>query len=383
LNETGPHRISAPGRAAARLLPLLMLAASPTVSRAQVPVEPVLAGRVLIGDTVMTSGFVLLHHVSQVAEGVLDSVQVAPDGSFVVRLPQMPDEGLGEIYFATVQHDGVLYPGREIMRPIDLDSLYVIHAYDTLIVPPEGVPVGIEQRSVFFEQNDAAWAATDVFQLRNDTDRTLLPRESGNVWRYPLPAGARDVSAIQEMSANVVGYEGADLVFRGAIPPGPRLLVVRYFLDSLAVTIPTPGITGAMDVLVREPSPSFDVEGLTQVQPIQLEGGASYRVFSAENLTLPQVRLTLVEEEAPPPVQWIAVVLAMVLAGGGVLALRGRSTADAASKRAPAGEGRQAILLEIARLDDEYEALASPSAGRTKEYRRRRAELLKRLRSQA
>jgi hypothetical protein len=187
---------------------------------------------------------------------------------------------------------------------------------------------------------------------------------------------------MQEMSANAVGYEGGDVVFRGAVPPGARMLVVRYVLDSLAVTIPTPGVTGAMDVLVREPSPSFDVEGLTQVQPIQLEGGASYRVFSAENVTLPQVRLVLAEEEAPPPVQWIAVVLALVLAGGGVLALRGRSGAGPTPTKAPAGEGRQALLLEVARLDEEYESLKSPSAGRTKEYQRRRAELLKRLRSQ-
>lgn len=342
--------------------------------------EPILAGRVLVGDTVMTSGTVLLHHVSQVSEGVLDSVAVAPDGSFVMMLPHMPDEGLGEIYFATVQHDGVLYPGHEIVRPIDLDSLYVIHAYDTLIVPPEGVPVTLEQRSVFFEQSDAAWAVTDVFQLRNDGDRTLLPREGGSVWRYPLPAGARDVAAIQEMSANVVGYETGEVVFRGAVPPGPRLFVVRYYLDSLAVTIPTPGGTEMMDVLVREPSPSFDVEGLAQDQPIQLEAGTSYRRFAGQNVSVPQVRLVLVEEEAPPPVEWIAVVLALVLAGGGVLALRGRS--GAAPAQATAGQGRQAILLEVARLDEEYESLKSPSAGRTKEYRRRRAELLKGLRSQ-
>jgi len=364
------------------LLPLLLLVSHPAILCAQVPVEPVLAGRVLLGDSAMTSGTVLLHHVSQVAEGVLDSVAIAPDGSFVMLLPQMPDEGLGEIYFATVQHDGVLYPGHQIVAPVDLDSIYVIQAYDTLIVPPEGVPLALEQRSIFFEQGDADWAVTDVFQLRNDGSRTLLPREGGSVWRYPLPAGAREVAAIQEMSVDVVGFEAGDLIFRGAVPPGERFFVVRYFLDSLAVTIPTPGGIEMMDVLVREPSPTFDVEGLAQDQPIQLEAGASYRRFAGQNVTVPQIRLVLVEESPPPPVEWIAVVLALVLAAGGLVALRGRAGNAAAPARPSAGGGRQAILLEVARLDEEYEALQSPSPGRTKEYRRRREELLKRLRSQ-
>lgn len=368
-------------RAAACALLALSALFLPTGAHAQVPAEPLLRGQVLLGDTAMTSGTVVLHHVSQVAEGELDSASVAPDGSFRMMLPRMPDEASGEMYFASIRHDGVMYFGQVIQRPVDLDSLYLIQAYDTMSVPPDGIPVALEARSVFFEQGDGEWVVTDVLQLRYDGDRTVLPRAGGDVWRYPLPAGARDFSTEREMSTDIVTYERGDVVFRGALQPGARMIVVRYSLDSLAVTVPTPGETGMLDVLVREPAPTMEVEGLAQDQSIQFDAGVTYRRFVGQNVALPQVRLALVEEEPPPPVQWIAVVLALVLAGGGLMALRGSARRGAAEPAPVEAVGRQALLLEIARLDEEYEREKSPSAARTREYRKRRAALMERLRS--
>lgn len=338
--------------------------------------EPILTGQVFLADTVLTEGKVVLHHVSTLRQGEIDSVDVARDGSFLFRLPSVPDPAAEEMYFASIRHDGVMYFGDAITLPVELDSLYVITAYDTLVAPAEGVPVTLEARSVFLEQSGAQWAVTDVFQLRNDRDRTVVPRAGGRVWSYPLPAGATDVSSLGEMSEDVISQEGSDIVFRAALPPGHRSFYLRYFVDSLNVAVPTPGETGTLDVLVREPAPSIEVEGLTQDQSVQLEVGSTYRRFVGEGVTVPQVRVVMAEEEAPPPVEWIAVVLALVLAGGGLLALRSGSGPEAA----PAGAAdRQAILVELARLDEEYESEASPSEARTREYKRRRAELMARL----
>jgi hypothetical protein len=346
---------------------------------AQVLAEPILTGQVMVGDTALTSGTVVLHHVSNTSQGEVDSVAVARDGSFVLRLPRVPDPALEEMYFASIRHDGVMYFGNAITVPVDLDSLYVIHAYDTLWAPAEGVPVALEARNVFFEPNGSQWAVTDLFSLRNDRGRTIVPREGAYVWRYPLPVGAREVVAEREMSADVVTYEGGDVVFRGVLPPGERTFVLRYLVDSLEVTLPTPGETEVMAVLVREPAPSLEVGGLTQGQSVQLEVGVNYRVFSGENVVVPQVRISMVEETEPPPVEWIAVLLALVLAGGGLLAFRGGARASPAA--APRGAGRQALLVELARLDEQYESEKSPAAARTNEYRRRRSELMERLRS--
>jgi hypothetical protein len=348
---------------------------------AQVVVDPILLGQAMVADSMLTSGTVVLHHMSQTEQGEIDSVAVSPDGSFVLRLPRVPDPALGDMYFASIRHDGVMYFGIPITAPMDLDSLYRIHAYDTLLAPIEGVPVTLEARSVFFEQSGSEWAVTDVFQLHNDRERTVVPTEGGRVWSYPLPAGARDLAAESEMSGEVVAHEGGDVVFRAALPPGERLFVIRYFLDSLAVTIPTPGGLGVFDVLVREPAPAIAVEGLVQDQGIQLEAGTTYRRFAAQDLTLPQVRITMAEESRPPPVEWIAALLALVLAGGGLVALRGRERATPARVAGGGASGRQAFMVELARMDEEYESERSPSSARTREYRRRRAELMEQLRS--
>jgi hypothetical protein len=367
-------------RNAKRLLALLVTyLASPAQVASQVVAEPILAGRVLLGDSVLGRGTVVLHHVDAVAQGEIDSVAVAPDGSFVMRLPAMPSGSPEEMYFASVRHDGVMYFGTPITAPVDLDSVYVIHAYDTIVAPVGGVSVAVEARSVFFEPAGNEWAITDVFQLRNDGDQTLVPREGGRVWSYPLPAGAREVSAQQEMSEDVISAEGGDIVYRAALPPGPRLFVLRYFVDSLGVAIPTPGETEMLDVLVREPAPSIEIEGLVREQSIQLEAGSTYRRFAGQGITLPQVQISPVQESDPPPVEWIAVALAFVLLGGGLLALRGAPRT--APQEAGGVGGKQEILLQIARLDEEYEGEDSPSGARTRAYEKRRAELLSRLRS--
>ena len=361
--------------------PIAVLVVCAGAAQSQVLADPILAGRVMLADSTLTSGTVVLHQLSQVTQGEIDSVAVAPDGSFVLRLPRVPDPAVGEMYFASIRHDGVMYFGDAITVPVDLDSLYLIQAFDTLIAPLEGVPVALEARSVFFEPSGSEWAVTDVFSLRNDRDRTVVPRENGRVWSYPLPPGARDVAADNEMSADVVAHVDGSVVFRAALPPGERLFVIRYFVDSLSVTLPTPGGAEMLDVLIREPAPAIAVEGLDQAQGIQLEAGTTYRRFAGENVTLPQLRLTMVEEAEPPPVEWIAVLLALVLAGGGLLALRGGARTVTAAPQTKSAGGRQALLVELARLDEQYESEQAPTAARIRQYETRRADLIERLRS--
>lgn len=354
----------------------------PSLSASQVVEEPILAGRAFLADSALSSGSVVLHRMTSAEQGEIDSVPIAPDGSFYFPLPSVPDETVGDVYFASVRHDGVMYFGNLVSTAVDLDSIYEIHAYDTIIAPPEGLPVSVEGRSIFFEPNGSEWAITDVFEVVNPLDRTIVPAESGGTWRYPLPAEARDVAAIEGMAADVITREGNDMVYSGALQPGQSpFLVVRYFVDSLEVTIPTPGETATLDILVREPAPAISVEGLVREQNVSMTG-STYRRFAGQGIEIPEIRITMAEEEAPPPVQWIAVALALVLLGGGLLALqRGRSkeVAPARGGGGGGGAGRQGVLIEIARLDEEYEAEPSPSAARTREYKRKRAELMRRL----
>ena len=374
-------RLPDPGRAQqryARLLPTIVVALClPVGSAGQAPADPVLTGRVLLGDGTLGSGTVVLHHMSDQSGGEVDSTSVGADGSFALRLPGVPNPALGDLYFASVRHDGVMYFGTAVSAAIQLDSLYEIQAYDTLLAPADGMPVALQARNIFLEPNGDAWQATDVFQLRNDGDRTIVARPEGHVWSYPLPAGARDVLTGEgEMSPDVATYQDGAFVVRAALPPGERLFVVRYLLDSPETTIPTPGETELFDLLIREPAPPLEVDAMRQVESVELEAGQTFRRYAAENLTSPFVSVTAGEPIPPPPVHWIAVVLAVVLTGGGLLAFRGRPRA------APAPvDDRQAILVQLARLDEDFERSSAPSTAATHEYRRRRAELMRRLKT--
>jgi hypothetical protein len=356
---------------------LLVSAVSlPGAAAAQVEAEPVLAGRVLLTDSALPEATVVLHRMSGDVAGEVDSTRAGADGSFAFALASVPNPAIGELYFASVRHQGVMYFGTAIETAVELDSIYDIQVYDTLMAPEEGVDVVLQTRNIFLEPNGDAWQATDVFQLRNDRDRTIVARPGGRVWSYPLPEGAREVMTGEgEFAPGVVAYEDGSFVVRAALPPGERLFVVRYLLDSPAVAIPSPGETELFDLLVREPAPPLDVDALQQVESIDLEAGQTFRRYEAQNLTSPFVRITQAETSEPPPVQWIAVVLALVLTAGGVLALRGRDT----SPRAVPADDRRAILVELARLDEEFERKAAPSSSARREYQRRRAELMRRL----
>lgn len=359
---------------------LLCVAAAawlPERAAAQVEAAPTLDGRVLVADTALRSGTVVLHRISDLGQGELDSVRVDGEGAFSFRLPRVPDPAREDVYFASIRHDGVLYFGHAVTLAAQLDSLYEIHAYDTLMAPPEGVELVVQARNVFFEPDSASWRVTDVFQIRNDRDRTLVARDDGRVWGYPLPAEARDLQPGQgELSLDPMSFEEGSIVVRAAIPPGERLFVVRYTLDDLFVSLPTPGRTEAFDVLVREPAPPLEVDGMATLGAIELEPGTTYRRFGAIDLSSPFVQLREGRDRGAPPVRWIAVALALVLTAGGLFALRG----DARPAPVPVVD-RSALLLQVARLDEEFEALNAPPPAATRAYHRRRSELVRQLRA--
>ena len=111
---------------------------------AQVEASPVLEGRALLGDTVLTRGTVVLHHVSNATQGEVDSTALAGDGSFQLRLPNVPDPERGDVFLASILHDGVTYFGPWITTANQLDSAYAIQAYDTAMAAAEAVTVVTE-----------------------------------------------------------------------------------------------------------------------------------------------------------------------------------------------------------------------------------------------
>lgn len=355
-------------------------------------VPPALAGTVYVGDAPMSAGIVVLHHLSEGTQGELDSLNVTGDGSFSFDLPRAPDPAFGDVFFASVRHQGVLYFGPAITEVSQLDSIYEVLAHDTILAPLDGLPIPLQSRSIFFEPDSAGWRVTDLFQLRNDGDRTAVIRPGGVVWRHLLPAEATDVTTGEgELSFAAADFEEGALVVRAALPPGERLFVVRYHVPEIGIAIPNRGPTEALDVLIREPAPLVEVPGLELLDRIELEEGSTYRRFTGVDVTESEVVIVESEEPGPPPVQWVSLVLAAVLGGAAFIVLR-----QGARKESPAGSGavsiagpgvprrddggRAALLHEVARLDEDF-ASGARSPAETAAYESRRAELIRRIRA--
>jgi len=351
--------------------------AFPAVASSQVAAEAILEGNAYVGDSAMAGGTVVLHHLSSGEQGELDSLAIGSDGSFSFRLPNVPDPTRNDVFFASIRHQGVLYFGPAITTALELDSVYEIHAYDTLLAPAEGRPVALQSRTVFFEPDSADWRVTDLFQLRNDETRTIVARPGGVVWKHELPAAARDITVGEgEMAFDAARVEDGTLVVRAALPPGERIFVTRYRVDSPLIDVPNTGGAETFDVLVREPAPPLEVEGLALSGRVELEAGSTYLRFTGEGIASPVVQIVEAAAAGRPRVEWAAVVLALVLAGAAVLLLRPGSPGAIAAPP----EDRHELLTQIARLDEEFDrpGLAGPEQ---EDYRRRRAELLRRVRS--
>lgn len=394
--QLGPHRSIAVRwiRIVATLTVLIAPLLKPAGAQAQD--VPPLRGQVLVGDSTLDAGTVVLHQVTSESQGEIDSVGVAPDGTFTFGLPEAPLGAADRFYFASIRHEGILYFGSALADVAQLDSIYRIQTYDTAMVASGGHPIPIQARNLFFEPNGEEWRVTDIFQLRNDEGRTLVAPEDGFVWGYPLLEGARDFTSGQDgFSLDGTTVEDGDVVVRAAVAPGERVFVFRYSIDEIFGTVPTPGLTETFDLLVREPSPRVGVDGLDLIGRVELEAGSTYRRYSATNVGPDRVRVVEAETPGDLPFEWITVIVALALAGAAIVVLRGFSTADAAGGLGGAGSGavaggarggtavadRQALLMEIARLDEAFEADPDPTDDERAAYERRRAELLGKLRA--
>ncbi len=343
-------------------------------------------GKVYVGNEPLTHGRVILHHLSPKYQGPVDSVRLGRTGTFTFHLPTVPDSAAGDLYFAAIMHDGVLYFGTPITLPIQLDSLYQIHTYDTTMVAAGGVALPIKVRNLFVEKDSTGrgWRVTDLIEVDNKATRTLTARKDGVVWRYPLPSEGSDFRLGQTgFALDAATFHGDTVVVRAPLPPGLRVFVMRYDVPDPFLTVPMPGLTSTMEVLVREPAPPIGVTGLQVEDDVELEPGANYRHFVGRNLHDVVVGLKRAPAPRLPPVRWVAVILALLLTGFGLRALY-KSGGKPSPAGTPAGDGppqdREALLREIARLDETFDALESPTDEQRTRYAEQRRALLGRLR---
>jgi hypothetical protein len=357
----------------------LGLSLTPAPSAGQEEVIPLLFGEARIGTEPLPEVMVVLHRVSPDFQGEIDSVQAGADGSFVLQLPYVPDhEARSEVFFASVSFRDILYFGAAITDPVGLDSLYVIQAYDTMSVPLEGADLPIGVRNVFLEAEEAGWRVTDMFQVLNEGDRTLFSPTEGRVWSYPLPTDATEFELGQgDLPADAVRFSEGRLELYAPVPPGSRFLLVRYLVTGGELELPMPGRTDLVEVFLREPGPSAEFPPLVPDGPVELEPGNVFKRFAGEGLQDTVVRGTVAEEPWRPGAEGLGLLLAGLLAGAAVYAVRVRG--GAGREEVPATRSRETLLLAIAKLDEEYESGTDPDPRRRERYASRRRKLLAEL----
>lgn len=332
-----------------------------------------LAGQVLIGDAPADSGTVVLHRVSPTFTGALDSVRVERGGVFTMPLADLSEDATDDVFFASIRYRNVLYVGGAITDTGDLADPYVIRAYPTVAAGP-GISLPIRVRNFFAVREDGGngWSVSDLFELRNDFQATVIASEAGAAWSYALPPGAVDFEVGQsDLSPGAASFSGGRLHVSAAIPPGESVYLVRYRIPAGEFTIPLEGVTESVELLIREPAGDLSVTGLMSTEPVTLEG-VTYRRFAGREVAPSVVTVGSGSRLLPGNrIALVAVMLALALAlVGAVLAFRSPARTVAGT----AG-GRRHALVEVARLDERWQA----GAIEAEEYDRRRRELLREL----
>ena len=341
-----------------------------------------LEGIVLEGDSGADSATVVLHRVFPDdpldVSGEVLSTQVGPGGEFQFLLPAAPDGDFqGLVYFVSVEYQGVLYFGSAIAAVEQLDGLYVVQIYEAEEVPREGVSLPVEERIVFVEFAGDEWFATDLFLIDNRGTRTLVAEDGGIVWSYPLPPGASQPElGDNSLPPGAITFEAERVRVSAPLPPGDRSFIIRYRLEELGTTFPAPGSTEGFQLLIREPSPPVRVAGLEALDVVDFEG-ATYRGFGGSGLMDASLTIIETDPQSSPPLEWLALLATMVLALGGYVAYA-RPRRRVAAVPSPA-LGREALILEVARIDDELAEAAE--SGTQQELLERRADLLALIRT--
>ena len=325
-----------------------------------------------MADEPADSGTVVLHRVSAFFTGEVDSVAVGSDGRFEFVIPELSGIPGDDVYFASIRHQGVLYFGGPVTETADTVGTYLIQAYPAVGATPETrVPLRVRNTFVERAESGAGWRITDLFEIENNTQTTVIASEHGPSWSYPLPPGAVDFAVGEsDLASEAASFSGGRVNTSAPVPPGESVYLFRYRIADDAFRLPLEGATGSMELLFREPAGEFTVGGLAAVGPMELEGG-TFRRFAGRELA-PSV-VTVEPGRAASPqdsIPLVAVLLALALTvAGSFLAMRTRL------RPARVANARSQALVEIARLDEAWHR----GEMEVDDYDRRRGRLLREL----
>ncbi len=325
--------------------------------------------------------WVVLHRVGVDAANPIDSMRTRGDGTYAFAYRATGDTNA--VYFVSASRGGIAYftpPTREARVRGGMADLQV---FDTTSGP---VPITVRGRHVIVTAPDTAQpvrTVIEVYELSNDSSLTRVPG-AGQVATFeaPLPAGVTEVIGGQgDISPDAVRADEGRVRVWAPISPGLKQFSFSYVLplSQTELSVALEQDVPVMEVLVEDPRGSALGAGLTEVDPVQVDG-RPFKRFLAQDLKAP-ASVTISAPGTQDSGSRTRVLLIVTAVGAAMLlgfgmAIMRRGPDAFARRREPTPE---ALAAEIAALDAAYDQLAAPTEEQKAEHYLKRAQLKGRL----
>jgi len=336
---------------------------------------------------------VVLHRVGQDHAGPIDSVRTDAAGAyhFTYKTSGAPDA----VYFASTRFAGIAYFTAPFQTPHVSGADADIVVFDTAST---GITLRLAGRHVVVGAPGADGVRTvaEVFDLGNDSNKTLITRDSLTpLWTAPLPAGAISPAVDGgDVAPGAVSFDDNEIRMFAPVSPGVRQLAVSYGMpaDAFPLRLALPTGAAALEVLLEEPTATPVLDGLAQQASVTAQGRA-FKRYLAQNVpagSVLRIDVSAVSDSGRTRfVAGVALAMAALMLAALVFALRrrgrragGRSGPAPVAAVAPVLIGAtraEQLRFELARLDAAFAGEGLADEARTARHRADRAALETRI----
>jgi hypothetical protein len=355
---------------------LAALVAGPLAAQA----PATLSGTVLraeSGDTVPVPGIrVVLHQVGIATQGPRDSTGTGPRGEFRFRF--QPDSTAN--YLLSARFAGIEYFSVPLKPRPGLEDSVTLVVFDT----SSTAPVGTMSRTfvVGAPETDGQRTVIDWLVLANPGTVTRVgPDSLAATWGAALPRDSRNPSVgdprLTQFSPEAVTFTGDSVHVTAPLSPGRKELVLQYELPrGRDLEVAVAGID-SVDVYLEDRSARVEGSNWVRADTQNFQG----RIFQryVRQGAVPDLVVDFPGLDLPTG-PTLAALVGLVLVGLGVVTVLGLKRRPRPVPAA-AGPATTALADRIARLDEDFKALATPDAEATARYQREREGLMAELRA--
>jgi hypothetical protein len=321
-------------------------------------------------STPVTGRQAVLHRVSMVEAGPVDSGLTDASGRYALRAPVIDTTAN---YVVSVEHDGIAY----FTEPVHTfgessGTAAPLHVYDTSTTEPQII---LRERHVVVRApaEDGDRRVIELLVLVNRGTKTRVVADTSSpVWQGAIPSSALEFEVGEsDMAADAVYRRGNAVAVTAPIPPGERQVLMSYLVPSgdrsLPIRIDQP--IERFNVLLEDTAAA--IEGPLVLQGVEELEQLSFRRYFAQNIG-PQTRITVRFAAQPLLVTrlwWIIVPLVVVSLVAGFV-IWWRRVEPLPAPHAPLASDPDVLAAQIAALDVAYEGRQHDAS-----YRKQRASL--------